>query len=472
MRLTAKILIPLVVTLLAACGGGGSPSNQIYTISGNIDHLSGNGLTLSDGVSTLSVDAGATSFIFPEIGNGGAYNITVVSQPTNENCVVSNGSGIVTGTNISNVDLACNTAISDPIAIGLYPVAASQTNASRVFVPVTMVGNNNVAVNAVLDTGSAGVVLNAFNIFPPSIVTSSGFNFPSGQSSITYNGITVTNIGATKSFGGQSSNPTTHIGNIGFAQVNLGANGGVTTAVIPILFVYQRQSNGSTSQPNANASNIVGINAAINTVKVTSSTSGGTPVSTVCSVQSTTDCGLISPLRSLTYAQGIDTGFVLRQFALQNCNINIPGSCQAQPLLTIGLNDNVSSGFNLSSLNCGISTTADGSNINTCSQVISNVNVSSGDSTFNGNVIFDSGAPTTRISVPVGSVFPQSLTDGTQVSFNLPSGFSYQYATGVGPAATTIVQGGGANAFSNTGIQFFTQHSLLVDFSSGLEGWQ
>lgn len=79
-----------------------------------------------------------------------------------------------------------------------HPRSHRQWNRIAVFIPVAMVGNNNVNINAILDTGSAGVVLNALSIFPSSIVTSNGFNFPPGQNSITYNGITVTNVGMSK----------------------------------------------------------------------------------------------------------------------------------------------------------------------------------------------------------------------------------------------------------------------------------
>lgn len=228
------VIAPLV--FLAACGGDdsasqtnastSSPSNATYTISGSVDHLSGAGLVLSDGTSTQVVNPGSTSFSFSTgLPSGTAYNVTVANQPTNENCQVVNGIGTVSDGNISNVNVACNTTVSQPVPIDIIPVATGNGTALRVFIPVAMVGNNNVNINAILDTGSAGVVLNALSIFPSSIVTSNGFNFPPGQNSITYNGITVTNVGMSKSYGGQSSNPHTDIGNIGFAQISFGSNG-------------------------------------------------------------------------------------------------------------------------------------------------------------------------------------------------------------------------------------------------------
>ncbi|CAJ7794762.1 Uncharacterised protein [Burkholderia pseudomallei] len=473
------VIAPLV--FLAACGGDdsasqtnastSSPSNATYTISGSVDHLSGAGLVLSDGISTQVVNPGSTSFSFSTgLPSGTAYNVTVANQPTNENCQVVNGIGTVSDGNISNVNVACNTAVSQPVPIDIIPVATGNGTALRVFIPVAMVGNNNVNINAILDTGSAGVVLNALSIFPSSIVTSNGFNFPPGQNSITYNGITVTNVGMSKSYGGQSSNPHTDIGNIGFAQISFGSNGEIVTASIPILFVYQVQANGTTSPPTTLQGNIIGINSSFNSVQTVGSTSQGT-TSTVCSLTNLSNCGLVSPFRSINFAQGVDGGFLLKQFSLQNCSINTPGSCQAQPLLTIGLNSTITQGFISTPLNCGTSTAADGSTIPTCSQIISGVTVSDGNSSFTGNVIFDSGAPTVRLSVPSGASFPQTLAPGSQINFEIPSGFTYQYTTGTGAATTTVGQSTSNQSFSNTGIEFFTLHSMYINYSTRTEGW-
>ena len=68
---------------------------------------------------------------------------------------------------------------------------------------MTAVGSNSVRMPLAFDTGSAGITLNARAIFPNSMVNSSGFIFAGGGSSLSYNGIIVTALKGTRSYGGQ-----------------------------------------------------------------------------------------------------------------------------------------------------------------------------------------------------------------------------------------------------------------------------
>jgi hypothetical protein len=78
-----------------------------YTVGGTITGLTGTGLLLQDnGGNSLSVSAGATTFTFTTaIASGGAYNVTVQTQPSGptQTCSVTNGSGTVASANITNV---------------------------------------------------------------------------------------------------------------------------------------------------------------------------------------------------------------------------------------------------------------------------------------------------------------------------------------------------------------------------------
>jgi 6-phosphogluconolactonase (cycloisomerase 2 family) len=110
-----------VSVLLAGCGGGGGsdavtappppPPATTYTIGGSVSTLTGSGLVLQDNAGdNLNVAAKATSFVFPTaIANGAAYAVTVLTQPTNpsQTCTVSNGSGTVSGANVTLVAIAC-----------------------------------------------------------------------------------------------------------------------------------------------------------------------------------------------------------------------------------------------------------------------------------------------------------------------------------------------------------------------------
>jgi len=81
---------------------------QAYTINGTVSGLTAAGLVLQDnGGSNLTVSANSSSFSFAApVLSGGAYSVTVFTQPANQSCTVANGSG--TGVaNVTNVNVVC-----------------------------------------------------------------------------------------------------------------------------------------------------------------------------------------------------------------------------------------------------------------------------------------------------------------------------------------------------------------------------
>jgi hypothetical protein len=108
-----------------------------------------------------------------------------------------------------------DSVIEQPIVMNLYPSQAA-SSVPRLVVMATAVGSVAVSMPLIFDTGSAGVTLYAPSIFPASMVTGAGFVFPSGQSSLTYNGITVTNQQGTRVYG--ITDLRTQYGNLGFAK--------------------------------------------------------------------------------------------------------------------------------------------------------------------------------------------------------------------------------------------------------------
>ena len=83
-----------------------------FHLGGSVNGLAGSGLTLQvNGADDLLVSANG-SFTFPSyITNGSAYNVTVHIQPSNPNqtCAVDNGSGTISGADVSNVAVTCTT---------------------------------------------------------------------------------------------------------------------------------------------------------------------------------------------------------------------------------------------------------------------------------------------------------------------------------------------------------------------------
>jgi len=145
----------VVVTCVASVGDGGGEAGDggsgdgstdggdaaTYTIGGTVTGLSGTLVLEDNGSDTVSVSAsGAFTFIKP-VASGGAYAVTVQTQPAGQTCVVTNGTGTVGSTNVTNVTVAC---AANPYTIGGTVTGLAATDA----VVLQDNGGNNLTVSA------------------------------------------------------------------------------------------------------------------------------------------------------------------------------------------------------------------------------------------------------------------------------------------------------------------------------------
>ncbi len=109
---TGRLLITGVAAIastLAGCGGSSTPTavTTNYTLGGTISGLTVSSVVLANGNATVTVAAGASTWIFPgSFAAGSSYSVTVHTQPAGEQCEVSDGSGMDTG-DVGDVSVVC-----------------------------------------------------------------------------------------------------------------------------------------------------------------------------------------------------------------------------------------------------------------------------------------------------------------------------------------------------------------------------
>ncbi len=105
---------PLVaVLLLAACSdrlttAPAPASPNMYSIGGTLSGLaSGVSVALQSNSNSTTVSANGIFSLAAKLAGYTAYAVTVLTQPTGQNCTVSSGSGTVKVANVTNVQVSC-----------------------------------------------------------------------------------------------------------------------------------------------------------------------------------------------------------------------------------------------------------------------------------------------------------------------------------------------------------------------------
>lgn len=187
-------------------------SDSTFAISGTTSGLSGTVVLQNNAGDNLTVSADGTFAFTTEIADGGAYAVTVLTQPTTQTCTVGSGSGTVSGAIVTSVTLTC---------VDTFTVGGTVTGLGS---GKTLVLQNN---------GGDDLTITADGAFTFSTRVASGTNDtvsiltqPSGQ--------TCTGGGSGVITGNEAGVPITCTNNSHKIFVTSGANdgnlGGVTTA--------------------------------------------------------------------------------------------------------------------------------------------------------------------------------------------------------------------------------------------------
>ncbi|MBK9131254.1 MAG: hypothetical protein IPM20_06400 [Gammaproteobacteria bacterium] len=80
-----------------------------YTVGGTVSGLTGTVVLENNGGDTLSLTTNGNFTFGTVLADGATYDVTVSSQPAGQTCSVTNGSGTVSGGNVTGVQVTCKT---------------------------------------------------------------------------------------------------------------------------------------------------------------------------------------------------------------------------------------------------------------------------------------------------------------------------------------------------------------------------
>lgn len=84
-------------------------SEAVYTVGGTVNGLSGTVILENNGGDSLTITADGTFAFATSEHSGDSYAVTVQTQPNTQTCTVSNGSGTMGSSNVTNVSVTCAT---------------------------------------------------------------------------------------------------------------------------------------------------------------------------------------------------------------------------------------------------------------------------------------------------------------------------------------------------------------------------
>lgn len=141
--------------VLTACGGGGGTTAATYSVGGTVNGLAANAqVVLANGADKLTLNAAGAFTFSKSLASGATFSVTVESQPAGQACSVTNGSGTVSSSNVTSVQVSCVTVYSTGGTVsGLS--AGSSVTLKRGTEQLSVSSNGNFAFTTGLAAGSA-----------------------------------------------------------------------------------------------------------------------------------------------------------------------------------------------------------------------------------------------------------------------------------------------------------------------------
>ncbi len=114
LRWLLLLCVGIPLSIAVSCNSDGLGGASVFSVGGSVSGLSGTlvlTLTTNNGASpeNLSLTTnGAFTFPSTNLFEGNTYTVSVSTQPNTQTCVVSDGSGTIANSNITNVSIDCS----------------------------------------------------------------------------------------------------------------------------------------------------------------------------------------------------------------------------------------------------------------------------------------------------------------------------------------------------------------------------
>lgn len=185
-----------------------SASENAFTLGGTVSGLSGTLVLQNNSGDDLSLSADGSFTFSTSVAEGSTYHVTVQTQPTIQTCLVSNGSGTMGGSDITNVSVNCEESIayvtplspdaSNPSQIqqfslsqdGLLSFFENATQVEGHYGQMTFATVNGTQYAYILENGVTYCSMNSdgtFNNCTPTTAPIPGMNNPRGIAFATFN---------------------------------------------------------------------------------------------------------------------------------------------------------------------------------------------------------------------------------------------------------------------------------------------
>ncbi len=111
MFLIGMFLLSFAITM-TGCGKNDDADVFIYSVGGTVFGLSGTVVLQNNGGDDLTITSDGAFTFDTTIADGSAYNVTVVTQPAGQICTVTDGTGTISGADVTNVAVTCTDIIT------------------------------------------------------------------------------------------------------------------------------------------------------------------------------------------------------------------------------------------------------------------------------------------------------------------------------------------------------------------------